>query len=1194
MRLNDDNDIIAGFHVNLTARNRYRFTETLFAPNGKTTIHNFHTARIFAQQMNHELDLITAPEQAVYAGQINAVALIHGITQYLFKLYCEQQNPQILHLGLNWITERLGAAAVDKTLSRLIHEFPPLAVQKGQITEELYLTGSTEGRPNKEIVLEELLMLWLSNANPAFTRFFELFGDDSLEEITAYNKLIAELYQFFDYVATLPPVKKSNFPVGENIVYFLLAPVRAHPYSLEGQLAYILEQWGTLIGSYIFRLLRGLDLIKEENKPIFGGPGPAEVITFNSYGAEFEAEAFTPDKEWMPTLVLIAKNAYVWLDQLSRKYGRLINRLDQIPDSELDILASWGFTGLWLIGLWERSKASQVIKQRMGNPEAVASAYSLLDYHIAADLGGDEACNDLKRRAWRRGIRLASDMVPNHVGLDGKWVVEHPDWFISLNHPPFPNYTFNGENLSWDGRIGIYLEDHYYNKSDAAVVFKRVDHWTGDTRYIYHGNDGTTMPWNDTAQLNYLHPDVREAMIQTILYIARQFPIIRFDAAMTLVKRHFQRLWFPEPGSGGAIPSRAEYGMTKADFEALMPQEFWREVVDRAAIEAPDTLLLAEAFWLMEGYFVRTLGMHRVYNSAFMNMLRDEENGKYRTVMKNTLEFDPEVLRRYVNFMNNPDERTAIDQFGSGDKYVGICLLMVTMPGVPMFGHGQIEGFAERYGMEYRRAYWDETPDANLIARHEREIFPIMRRRYLFGGVENFLMYDFFTTDGGVNDNIFAYSNGVGEERGLMLYHNCYGTARGWIKMSVTFSQKTGQGDERTLVQRSLAEGLRLQPDSSQYCIFREHRSGLEYIRNSQEIWDRGLYIELNAYEHQIFIDFRTVAGDYHYAQLAAELNGRGVPSIDEAVRELYFAPIREPFKLLVNAAMFKWLLDLRELKTDHSAVLDEVELKLGNLLHSIEQFTGETLSAKEDPADEIANILRNKLAAILEMTPLTKPEIAELPAKVSEADLQNAQRIQEMQDTATWAGLLSWLFVHGLGQIADSVDSEDAAIRSRSWIDEWLLGKIIVGVLVELGIDNSMAQQTLHIIKIMTTHQILFAGDAEERADQLLTALLQDNEVQSFLGMNRYQGVLWFNRESFDHLLNWLTLMAELTALQLAPEQGKLVTTARAQVVEAFSKAASASDYHVDKLIEAVSSTGKKGSKNGIKKESNRKLQKS
>ena len=65
--------------------------------------------------------------------------------------------------------------------------------------------------------------------------------------------------------------------------------------------------------------------------------------------------------------------------------------------------------------------------------------------------------------------------------------------------------------------------------------------------------------------------------------------------------------------------------------------------------------------------------MHRVYNSAFMNMLRNEENAKYRLIMKNTLEFDPEILKRYVNFMNNPDERTAVDQFGKGDKYFGIC-----------------------------------------------------------------------------------------------------------------------------------------------------------------------------------------------------------------------------------------------------------------------------------------------------------------------------------------------------------------------------------------------------------------------------------------------------------------------------------------------------------------------------------------
>ena len=219
---------------------------------------------------------------------------------------------------------------------------------------------------------------------------------------------------------------------------------------------------------------------------------------------------------------------------------------------------------------------------------------------------------------------------------------------MSRSGSPYPAYRFDGPDLSRDGRVEIKIEDHYYEQTDAAVVFRRRDKWTGDTRYVYHGNDGTSFPWNDTAQLDYLNPAAREQVIQTILHVARLFPIIRFDAAMTLAKRHFQRLWFPIPGTGGAIPSRAEYSMSKAEFDRAMPEEFWREVVDRVAQEVPGTLLLAEAFWLMEGYFVRTLGMHRVYNSAFMNMMRDEDNAKYRSVIKNTIEFDPghhEALR---------------------------------------------------------------------------------------------------------------------------------------------------------------------------------------------------------------------------------------------------------------------------------------------------------------------------------------------------------------------------------------------------------------------------------------------------------------------------------------------------------------------------------------------------------------------
>ncbi len=175
-------------------------------------------------------------------------------------------------------------------------------------------------------------------------------------------------------------------------------------------------------------------------------------------------------------------------------YGRHIYRLDQIPDEELRRLAGHGINSLWLIGVWERSVASQTIKQLCGNHDAVASAYSLYGYDIAQDLGGEAAYGNLRDRAYAHGVRLASDMVPNHMGIDSSWVIEHPEWFMSRPDSPYPSYRFEGPDLSRDHRVEIKIEDHYYEQSDAAVVFRRRDKWTGDTRYVYHGNDGTSFP----------------------------------------------------------------------------------------------------------------------------------------------------------------------------------------------------------------------------------------------------------------------------------------------------------------------------------------------------------------------------------------------------------------------------------------------------------------------------------------------------------------------------------------------------------------------------------------------------------------------------------------------------------------------------------------------------------------------------
>ncbi len=1154
------------FHISRQARLTYQFDESLFQISGNVVLANFHAARIFAQRMNDKRDIISFPEKAVRAGQVNAMGLIDEILHYVVYLYRTEKKKDVLKEAEKFLAETLGEEDLRAALKLFVEEFPPLAVFSDEISAEKYLDAETEGIPNTNLVLEELIMLWIANMNPALSAFNELFDDEQMEKRTQYKKLISHLHEFFN--------KQPLFgPDNENLIDMLRSPAVAEPYSLTGQLDYIRRKWGIILGSYFYRLLRGLDFVQEEERERTFVSGAAQVYEFKKLEGEPEPERFSPDQEWMPRVVLLAKSTYVWLDQLSKKYKRSIHRLDQIPDEELDQLARWGFTGLWLIGLWERSKASQRIKQLCGNPEAVASAYSLMNYNVAADLGGEEAFMNLRDRAWQRGIRMGGDMVPNHMGIDSNWVMEHPDWFIQLDYSPFPSHTYNGENLSWDGNAGIYLEDHYYSRNDAAVVFKRVDHRSGETRYIYHGNDGTSMPWNDTAQLNYLKPEVREAVIQTILDVARKFPIIRFDAAMTLAKKHYQRLWFPEPGSGGDIPTRAEHGMTKSDFDNAIPVEFWREVVDRVAQEVPDTLLLAEAFWLMEGYFVRTLGMHRVYNSAFMNMLKNEQNDQYRSSIKNVLEFNPEILKRFVNFMNNPDEATAVAQFGKGDKYFGVCTMLVTMPGLPMLGHGQIEGFTEKYGMEYRKAYWDEQVDQDLVSRHEREIFPLMKKRYLFADVKNFYLYDFYNDDGHVNENVFAYSNSFGNEYGLVIYNNKYENASGWIKTSSAYSVQEDKGGERTLQQNQLGNAFNLHNDGRYFTIFREHNSGLEYIRNSKEIVDNGMHVSLNAFQCQVFMEFRELEDNQwnHYSSLAAYLNGRGVPSIEEALRQTFLRPVHHSFREIANPGAFRYILASKftaPTDTVPEKLHEEFENKYRNLLDEIRKFT----SGKGDTEKEVIR-MADGLEYLLSMHMLDRRVKCNQAQKAQEA-LKRISKHFSRKDR-NWFTLLSWYFIHRLGSAAST---DTVPEQSRAGLDEWLLTKIVEEVLYSVDMTPGEANRILVLVKILTSHQNWWEVQEPLKLDAVtvMQNLLRHSEVQDYLQINRYRDVLWFNHESFVDLMNWLTGVAVLDVLRDGAQEKKEMCrtiSERFSVIKDLLNAEKKSGYQVEKLINLLKS---------------------
>ena len=1217
------------FHISRTVRDSFKVDDLLFSYTGNIVFANVTASRKLAQAMNDARGPEADPAEAVNAGALYAMGLIDELNHALVARYRKEIDPSVLSEAVRWFAAQADPSKVDELLLAFTTQFPNVAIYRNRITPAEWLKGTTDDLPNREAALEELLMLWIANLNPAFTPFRQLFDDHGLKQQTIYEKVTET---FPDYFSTRPPLD----PAIGSLFDALRAPMLASPDSLTGQLDFIREHWVEQLGEDLRRVLLAIDVVREEDiaiwmrfnppapdKYLHGNPGWGgegfvgdEFVGFdNEFGSEFitgpdgvrkrryatdyqaplvEYEAFSADQAWMPNVVLMAKSTYVWLEQLSKKYGRHIHRLDQIPDEELHLMATRGITGLWLIGLWERSTASRTIKRLRGNPDAVASAYSLKGYDIAHDLGGTPAYEDLKRRAGIAGMRLASDMVPNHMGIDSDWVIDNPDWFLSRWESPFPSYSFEGPDLSNDSRVEIKIEDHYYEQTDAAVVFRLRHHNNGATRYMYHGNDGTTFAWNDTAQLDYSRAAVREHVMQAILHVARLFPIIRFDAAMVLARRHVQRLWFPLPGAGGSIPSRAENAMSQEEFEALMPLEFWREVVDRVAVEVPGTLLLAEAFWLLEGYFVRTLGMHRVYNSAFMNMLRDEENAKYRSYLKKTIEFDPDILKRYVNFMSNPDEKTAAEQFGNGDKYFGVCTLLATLPGLPMIAHGQIEGFSERYGMDFKQARVDESPDEGLIARHQWEIAPLLKNRRIFAESTSFLLYDFWNDHGAVDENVFAYSNRLGDEASIVLYNNAYQSTHGTIHVSAASMDK-GSGELR---QRSLADGLSLPGDPSSIITYRDNTRGLEYLRRASDFHANGLTVALGGYQCLVLLGWRELrsTAEQPWDRLCDSLHGEGVPNIHQALSKLRFSPLHQALRDVINGHTLQILADTAAAppKPVTVAAKKTTEINVpksweGVPIEGTAAITPEPQAAPQPTPDEQLQPLLERSLTFLYQTRETLPHedrqlldpaissptpaatrkpqpsfqqsflaamksSAHLPALGTGLMLDFPDAAPQVfpgeptsDSRATWGPILAWLLLDSIPwraektSLFDSLELRAALAEAFSYLD------------METDATWRAAVQV----------RTLLAYPTDPASTLQTKAFWADPDVRWLTGVHTSSDTTYFNKEQFEALLLWLHLP---TLLQTAADP--LLTRKAAESIRTAAAAAAAAGYILDDFL--------------------------
>lgn len=351
---------------------------------------------------------------------------------------------------------------------------------------------------------------------------------------------------------------------------------------------------------------------------------------------------------WKKNLLIYEINTWVWLHDLSRKYGRLLT-LGSVPEEEWAAIGSLGFEAVWLMGVWERSPAS--IEISMHNPallqdfrralpdftakDNVGSAYSIRRYQVDPFLGGSRGLAFARKMLARRGIRLLLDYVPNHVALDHPWGQTHPEYFIQGTP----------EDLK-----------------QAPRSFKEIN-----GRVLANGRDPNFPAWEDVLQVNAFYPGLRQGAIETLLRITEQCDGVRCDMAMLLLNRVFERTW---GARAGPCPDA----------------EYWAEVIPAVRKRYPDFLFMAEVYWDLE-WELQQQGFDACYDKRLYDRLVHETA---ENVWLHLLA-DPSFQEKLVRFLENHDEPRAAATFPP-EKARAAAVAIATLPGARLFYEGQLEG----------------------------------------------------------------------------------------------------------------------------------------------------------------------------------------------------------------------------------------------------------------------------------------------------------------------------------------------------------------------------------------------------------------------------------------------------------------------------------------------------------------------
>lgn len=483
-------------------------------------------------------------------------------------------------------------------------------------------------------------------------------------------------------------------------------------------------------------------------------------------------------------------NTRPWVRELGRQKKRFT--LAHIPENALDEIAALNFDLVWLMGVWQTGEAGQAIASQpslqteyrqilpdLAPEDVIGSPYAVQDYRVSTSLGGPKALVKLRSCLAERGLGLILDFVPNHTARDHPWLFSRPEFYIH-----------GDEDSMRMERKNFFLAETIQGK-----------------KIIAHGRDPYFPGWSDTAQLNYRHPEMRAAMIETLVTIAGQCDGVRCDMSMLALQEVFSRTWgeMARPADGAKSAER----------------EFWAEAIDGVRRSYPEFIFMAEAYWGLESE-LQALGFDYTYDKTLYDRLIHEGGGAVRSY----LQADADFQTRSVRFLENHDE-PRVAQLLSLERHRAAALICYTVPGMRFFHEGQLDGHRIKVPVQLgRRPIEEQDRD---IADFYRKLLaelggPIMRRgRWK-------VLEPRSAWDGNDSWEQFVIHRWEGGRRGARVVAANFGPHQAQCYVSLDLAALRGR---RTLL--------------------RDLLSGVSYERGGDSLKDPGLYLNLAPYQAHLF-----------------------------------------------------------------------------------------------------------------------------------------------------------------------------------------------------------------------------------------------------------------------------------------------------------------------------------------------------